>query len=175
VICLGFDLGSRESSWGLVEAKGVGQSCSITFLAKGTCDSTEAGFTKLFDSLSYPPDVIGIEALTPEDEPKSGYAFGATSQRGGGQSVVRHLMLTNRVNGELVVLARRRARVVEFTAGKVRGMVVGKHNAKNPLVEEGVKRYVRGLPRQTSNHVRDALLLCVAVAWKVTSERKASR
>ena len=51
-------------------------------------------------------------------------------------------------------------------------MVVGKANAKDNVVEQGVKRYVQKLPNRTSKHCRDALLLSVAVAWMLAGERK---
>lgn len=171
-VILTFDPGSRLSSWGLIESLVNGQEVALTFLAKGECDSTEAGFRQVFARVQVAPDVTGIESITPEGDATSGYAFAPTANRGGGQSVVRALMLTNKATGPLVMIARQHTRVIEMTAAKARGLVVRNQHARDPLVKKGVERYVAGLPRQTSNHVRDALLLGVAVAWRLAGERR---
>ena len=166
-VIFGIDPGSTECGWAMVDVSGARQTCAISYLDKGTVDSTEDAFVHLFDEeLSIPPDIIAIESITPPGDEKAGFMFGAS-----GQFTVRHLLLTNKVTGELLVVARKRARIVEMTAGSVRKLTVGKHNAKDNVVKAGVDRYVRGLPRTTNVHTRDALLLCVAVAWKTTGER----
>lgn len=159
MIVLSFDPGSSLSAWSLLESRGVApKPITIAALQWGMIHSREADVLHVLDEgVSVAPDAIVIETI-------EGYAFKQTSQRGGGQAVVKGLLDTKNAESMIRTLCRNRGDVVDITARQWRKSLCDKANAKNPLIKARLQQVVYGLPR-TNPHVRDSMGAGVALIW----------
>jgi Holliday junction resolvasome RuvABC endonuclease subunit len=165
MICLGFDAGSRKSAFALLESRG-GRSArfsgitpiTVTLIQKGMVASTDAALEHLLDEvLCDAPDTFAIEKI-------DGYAFAATSTRGGGQAVVKALLETKGIEEKFRGLCRHRGEVVDITAAQWRKSVCGRGNASKHLIAMRIPQVVIGV-RSSNEHTRDAIGAALAVIW----------
>jgi len=165
---LGIDPGPTRSAWTLVDVTMPRHGLSRTsYLASGVLEGNE---TQQADALRVlTSDVGGLlegAAFLTTVEAVEGFAFRATSKRGGGQAVVAALMRTSRMVGELVRQSKNLGwPTCTITASRARKRVLNRANARNPVIKANLPRLILGWPKVSNNHVRDAGVAALAAAW----------
>ena len=176
---LGVDPGPRVSAWALVEVNHQdlryrNRAAAISYLAHGEIEGdTDTQCAALRLLLADHLDIFSTEQglCLVAVEAVAGFAFQATSNRGGGQAIVAALMATSRVVGELVRTSKDAGRpTIAVTAGRARKIVLNRASATDATVKAGVLRYVRGWPTRSNVHARDAALLSLATAWSLRNQ-----
>lgn len=70
--------------------------------------------------------------------------------------------------GERIAMAVRlivKKPVICMTAGRSRTLVVGRNNPDDPTIKIAVRRLIRGVPKSTNVHERDAAIVALAAGW----------
>jgi Holliday junction resolvasome RuvABC endonuclease subunit len=159
---MGVDPGPAVSAWTLLDGTGERPS----FLATGMLHGAQsAGLHSELSAIQVEsPSALRREVLTVV-EAVEGYAFSATSRRGGGQAVVAALLKTSLVVGEHLGYLRAQGWPVRtMTAREARTAVIDKGSAKDATVKIAVERLIAGWPKRSNVHSRDAALVALA-AW----------
>lgn len=170
---LGIDPGPTRSAWSLVEAMNHPHRVTRkpSYLASGIIEGDETQQTGALKILT--SDLAGLldgRAFLTTVEAVEGFAFRATSKRGGGQAVVAALMRTSRMVGELVRQSKNLGwPTCTITASRARKRVLNRANARNPVIKATLPRLVLGWPKVSNNHVRDAGVAALAAAWTLQS------
>lgn len=158
---LAFDPGSTRSGWCLVVSNDA-RPVVVDFVAAGEVDSTSPEVCALLGELQ--PGVVAVEVLR-------GIAYPAK-----GAGIVGNLASASFAAGLIAGLATPVCdeAVVEMTAREWRGSVLGKPNASDQAIAVVVPRLVRGWPKRSNVHERDAGGLALAVAWRRASMSRAA-
>lgn len=149
---VGFNPGPTKSGWCVAELA-LADRGMVRFIRGGQCRSIHEEFCRIIEAARpgplHPLLLVGVEQ--PE---------GFIHQHARGAQ----LLETARVAGEIAGLARLSGyRVAQLPAGKWRHALAGKNNASDALVARACAMFVRGMPKKSNSHVRDALGLAVVV------------
>lgn len=149
IVVLGVDPGPSSHGWALVRVVDLQ---SAEWLACGDVDVTEIG--SLFSR-------IGVECPEPA-------LVAIERPAGGGYSpaTVPPLLETAYQAGRVAGVAERLALSVRpLAAADWRREVVGRGNAENAAIKDAVLRLVRGWPKRSNAHERDAAGVALAAGW----------
>lgn len=157
MIVLAFDPGTHETGWCRVDVRGTRPNpITITLVDLGNVESSVEGVWPLLAGA----DVVAVEVLR-------GIAYPVK-----GAGIVGSLVSSSAVAGGIVWLARGgRFHVVETTAREWRGVVMGRPQASDAEIGRVIPGLVRGWPRRSNSHARDAAGLAVGTAWKMGGAR----
>jgi Holliday junction resolvasome RuvABC endonuclease subunit len=153
MILAAFDPGSTRTGWSrLYVHGGAGTGAPIT------CAFLDGGH--VVNDLGVIGACIGNAELVAIERVR-GVAYGPK-----GAGIVPHLIEASYACGGIAWLARSLGRrVLELTARDWRGVVLNKPHASDAEVKEAIARLVRGLPKRTNAHVRDAVGVGLGAAW----------
>jgi Holliday junction resolvasome RuvABC endonuclease subunit len=167
---LGLDPGPSRSAWALIEGTQLPRG-STSYLARGSLvgQSDAQSYALRLGAKYMAPRIVVVEAV-------EGFAFAATSKRGGGQAVVRALMQTSRMVGELVREAKTQGyAVTAITASRARTRVFNRGNIQNGPIKAQIGRLIRGWPEISNEHERDAAVAALACLWSIRGEEDIHR
>ena len=153
MIVVGTDPGTSSTGWARVTVEGGGRlPVVVTYVDAGNVESKPSTLAPLLRGA----DIVGVECL-------EGIAY---PQRNAG--IVTHLIASAEVAGIILGIACARGmRTMRMPAKTWRGLVCRKPNASDAVVKNVVLRIVRGLPKTTNVHQRDALGVALGVAWSL--------
>lgn len=154
-LILAIDPGSSRCAYAVLQ----GEVARVRYVASGFFDAELDGFLAVLGGSAF--NVVAVER-------PAGYVHEAA--RGA------NLMATAGVAYAIDWVARSRAiPTVTLTAAEVRKGVLGRSTqafgraqekgGMDRIIKAAIATFVDGLPRQTNNHVRDALLVGVAANW----------
>lgn len=162
MIVVGFDVGATT---GVTELE-IGGSPVTGMTAHWRCGMSfrvHAGLVEVLRSLCQDADLVAIEQV-------SGFPHGK-------DNFVRAkaLIETAKVGERIATIVRDvlRKPVATMTAGRARQLIVGRNNPDDATVKVAVQRLIRGVPKRTNAHVRDAAVVALACAWSKPNLRSA--
>lgn len=160
---LGFDPGSHQSGYALIDVRGgIGMPITATFIGGGVVVSTETPVRELLASMN--PNVVAVEWV-------QGISYGA---KGGG--VVPHLIASAAVAGGIEWVALGRGiRTVRLPARDWRRTLFAlPHASDKDIAHRLPGLFAAGWPKKSNVHQRDAAGCALACAWSLMAGRRSA-
>lgn len=153
-VILGLDPGSSSTGWALVDTRGgAGRPIITTYLDAGAVASTAEMVAGLLSM--YSPDAVAVEKL-------EGIAYASK-----GPGIVAGLVSSAHAAGVIVGVASALGHHVEqLTARDWRRLVLGQPAATDQQIARVIPTLVRGWPKRSNVHERDAGGVALAIAWR---------
>lgn len=128
------------------------------FRSGGTFDSVEECFTKIALAKEY-AHLVAVEMVSADG--------GWVHARGGA------LAECNAIGGKLLGYARGlNIKTLELSAFEWREQLIGKRNATDAMVKQMTHALIKGMPKVSNDHMRDACGVALAAALRLRAGRK---